>query len=107
MLENTDSAIGFLDSLRSVHQTARPPEEVGPDDFLLVDDSASGRRIAIADYGTRFYEEGLPAYFAIDMATGAYVRFAWSRESGGVPNPLTDDRPLVSSFMDPRLIDSQ
>jgi hypothetical protein len=107
MLESTDSPLGFLNSLSSVHQAARARDEVGPDTFLLVGDSASERRIAITDFGTRYYEEGVPVYFAIEMATGAYVRFSWSRESGGVPQPLGEDRPLVSAFMNPNLIDSR
>jgi outer membrane protein assembly factor BamB len=30
------------------------------------------RRIAVAEYGSRFYDEGVPVYFGVDLHTGAF-----------------------------------
>jgi hypothetical protein len=44
---------------------------VGRKTFLLTE--VAGRRLAVIDYGTGFYDEGIPVYLIVCLDTGAYI----------------------------------
>ncbi|MGW3174646.1 outer membrane protein assembly factor BamB family protein [Streptomyces sp. NPDC001153] len=43
-----------------------------PDDGSFHVVSVRGRDIAVAEYGSRFYDEGIPVHLAVDLRTGAF-----------------------------------
>lgn len=47
-----------------------------------------GRRIAVAEYGSRFYDEGIPVYFAVDLRTGAFQDWHANGVEGRSAPPL-------------------
>jgi hypothetical protein len=97
----------MLGLLRDLHERARRNGTVLENGFLLIFEQTSGRRFAVSEYGSTFYDEGLEVYFAIDLETGAYVPFRCHSGTGYLPKVSKEGDQLVDAFNTPALIPAE